>query len=84
MKFKLTNGVINVLVEQTLSTNNNVLSRAYIEKVAASLVREGITTALDAMNYLRDINKKAIWHSSKSVKQFFILVIFDFFIDFTT
>jgi replication initiation and membrane attachment protein len=59
MKFKLTNGVINVLVEYTLSTNNNVLSRAYIEKVAASLVREGITTALDAMNYLRDINKKA-------------------------
>jgi hypothetical protein len=31
------------------------LSRAYSEKIAASLAREGLTTAVDAMNYLRRI-----------------------------
>lgn len=59
IKFSLSNGVINALVDYTLNTNNNVLSRAYTEKVAASLVREGIQTALDAMNYLKSINEKS-------------------------
>lgn len=55
-QFGLTNGVINALVDFVLATNNNVLSRALCEKIAASLARESITTALDAMNYLKTIS----------------------------
>ncbi len=53
--FHLSNGVINAIIDFVLTVNNNVLSRAYSEKIAASLAREGITTAVDAMNYLRRI-----------------------------
>ena len=55
--FHLTPGVINALIDYVLTVNNNVLSRAYVEKIAASLAREGITTVLDAMNYLKKIKK---------------------------
>ena len=58
VKFGLNNGVINALIDFVLTTNNNVLNRAYCEKVAASLAREGVTTALDAMNYLKSVNEK--------------------------
>lgn len=51
-RFKLANGVINVIIDYTLSMNNNILSTKYVEKIASSMVREKITTALDAMNYL--------------------------------
>lgn len=54
--FHLPNGVINALVDYTLTMNNNILSRFYCEKVAASLAREGVDSAVDAMNFL---NKKA-------------------------
>ena len=57
-KFKLPNPVINVIIEYSLMKNNNILSKNYTEKIAASLVRSGITTALDAMNYLRQTSKK--------------------------
>lgn len=56
-KFHLTNGVINVLIDFVLSENNNVFSRAYSEKIAGSLAREGVTTVVDAMNYLNKIKK---------------------------
>ena len=46
------------ITDFVLTTNNNVLNRAYCEKVAASLAREGVTTALDAMNYLKSVNEK--------------------------
>ena len=54
----LTNGVINALVDYVLETNNNVLSRNLIEKIGATLVRENVETALDALNYLASFNKK--------------------------
>lgn len=53
--FHLSNGVINALIDYTLATNNNILSRYYIEKIAASLAREGVTNAVDAMNYLNKV-----------------------------
>lgn len=62
IKFRLPNGVINALVDFVLNTNNNVLNRSYCEKIAASLAREGITTALDAMNYLKAVNEKRKSH----------------------
>jgi replication initiation and membrane attachment protein len=58
-KFNLTNGVLNALIDFVLTTNNNVLSRPLCEKIAASLAREGIVTALDAMNYLKSIAQGA-------------------------
>ena len=54
----LTNGVINALVDYVLETNNNILSKNLIEKIGATLVRENIETALDAMNYLTSFNKR--------------------------
>ena len=52
-KFHLTNSVINVVIDYVLQTNNNILSRAFSEKIAASLAREGVTTTIDAMNFLK-------------------------------
>lgn len=63
--FNLPNCVINALIDFTLSMNNNVLSRAYCEKVAASLAREGVMTTIDAMNYLRKSNRKSTKGSNK-------------------
>lgn len=53
--FGFSNGVINALIDYVLTKNNNVLSRNYCEKVASSIARSGITTALDTMNYLNNI-----------------------------
>ena len=53
--YQLSNGVINVILDFVLSMNKNVLSRAYIEKIAASFNREGIETTFDAMNYCNAI-----------------------------
>ena len=50
--------VINVILDYTLDRLNNVLERNYIEKIAASLLRNKCDNALDALNYLYDRNKK--------------------------
>lgn len=55
--FHLTNGVINALIDYVLVTNDNILSRVYCEKIAASLAREGVTCAVDAMNFLNNVIK---------------------------
>ena len=57
-KFNLPNCVINALVDYVLKVNDNVLSRAFAEKIAASLARENIKTTIDAMNYLKKIKNK--------------------------
>ena len=48
----LPNSVANALVLYVLTKNKNILSKKLTEKIGASLVREGVTTALDALNYL--------------------------------
>ena len=53
------NGIINVIVEYVLYKNNNVLSKNYCEKIASSLAREGVTTTVDAMNYLKKLTVKS-------------------------
>lgn len=50
--YKLTNAVINVIIDFVLQMNNNVLSRYSVEKIASSISREDIVTAVDAMEYL--------------------------------
>ena len=50
--FGFSTGVINAIVDYVLSKNDNVLSKNYTEKIAASVAREGINTTIDVMNYL--------------------------------
>lgn len=51
--FHLPNCIINALVDYVLAVNNNILSKALSEKIAASLAREGIDNVLDCLNYLK-------------------------------
>lgn len=55
-KLNLQNGVINALIDYVLERNNNILSRSLIEKIGATLLRNNIETALDAMNFLTGIS----------------------------
>lgn len=54
--FALNNGVINALVDYVLAKQNNKLIRSYTEKLAAMLAREGVSNAIDTMNYLLKVN----------------------------
>lgn len=57
-KFRLPNSVINAIVDYVLAVNDNVLSKPFAEKIAGSVAREGISTAIDAMNYLKKVSSK--------------------------
>jgi replication initiation and membrane attachment protein DnaB len=52
----------NALVFYILKVKDNVLSSAYAHKLAGSLVRQGSSTALDALNYL---GKTTSYHKPK-------------------
>ncbi len=54
----LNNEVTNALLFYVLSLKNNTLPKAYTEKIAASLVREGLETAIDTMNYFTKTRKR--------------------------
>lgn len=56
-KFNLNNSVINAILDYALATNDNILNRSFCEKIGASLAREGITTTIDAMNYLKRVSR---------------------------
>ena len=70
--YNLPNPVINAVVDYVLYKADNVLSRPYAEKVAVSLVRENILTAVDAMNYLKKVDKKS---RNKKVNKTFVKVL---------
>ena len=70
--YRLPNPVINAVVDYVLYKADNVLSRPYAEKVAVSLVRENILTAVDAMNYLKKVDKKS---RNKRANKTFIKVL---------
>ena len=70
--YHLPNPVINAVVDYVLYKADNVLSRPYAEKVAVSLVRENILTAVDAMNYLKKVDKKS---HNKRINKSFIKVL---------
>ena len=70
--YHLPNPVINAIVDYVLYRADNVLNKAYAEKVAVSLVRENILTAVDAMNYLRKVDKKS---HNKRIKKSFIKIL---------
>ena len=70
--YHLPNPVINAVVDYVLYKADNVLSRPYAEKVAVSLVRENILTAVDAMNYLKKVDKKS---RNKKTNKTFVKVL---------
>lgn len=75
--YNLPNPVINVAIDFILTMNNNVLSTYSAEKIGASLSRENIETAVDAMEYLRNnyvkenkkSGKKSYKPSTKKVEE---------------
>ena len=54
---ELPDSVINVIIDYSLEKLNNKLIPNYVERVAASLAREGIIDAYEAMLYLNKFNK---------------------------
>jgi len=66
-KYHLSNGVINAIVDYVLYKADNILSRSYAERVASSMVRENVQTAVDAMNYLKKVEKKTRGRKSKTI-----------------
>lgn len=67
--YNLPNPVINVAIDFVLAMNNNVLSKFSCEKIAASLSRENVKTAVDAMEYLKNSYVKENKKSTKSSKK---------------
>lgn len=67
-KFRLPNSVINAIVDYVLAINDNVLSKAFAEKIAGSLAREGIQTTIDAMDYLKKVSSKGRKKKEESVE----------------
>ena len=55
---KLNPGVVNVLIDYTLKTNNNKLVKNYIETIAGQWKRSGVETAEEAMNLAEKEHKK--------------------------
>ena len=63
----MSNGVINVILEYTLERLDNKLNRKYVEKVAASIKRKKITSALETYDYL--FTSKSETKSSANFKE---------------
>lgn len=55
---KLNPGVVNVLIDYTLKTNNNKLVKNYVETIAGQWKRSGVETAEEAMNLAEKEHKK--------------------------
>ncbi len=60
LNYNLPPAVINVIVDYTLIRCNDTLSSAYAKKIASTLVRKNITTALAACNALLSKTKKKV------------------------
>ena len=55
---KLPAAVVNVLIDYTLKTKGNKLSRSYVETLAGQWKRNGIETASEAMDLAEKEHKK--------------------------
>ena len=66
---KLTPAVVNVLIDFVLKTNNNKLTRSYIETIAGQWKRSGIETASEAMDLAAKEYKKKNTSSSKKANE---------------
>ncbi len=63
--YGFSNGVINAIIDYALEKCNNNLNLNYCEKVASSLARSTVSTAIDAMNHL---NRKQVSKKLEPVK----------------
>lgn len=54
-QFQFSRGVTNVLIDYVLYTNDQKLTRAYVETIASQMYRKKITTSLDAMRHFTAI-----------------------------
>ena len=55
---KLNPGVINVLLDYVMLNKQNTLPYNYVMKIASSLARENITTAIEAMEYFNNYKSR--------------------------
>ncbi len=62
-------GVVNVIVDYTLKKNNNKLNKTFMEAIAGQLKRNGVETALDALESIQKEQKKIIKKVSGTVKK---------------
>jgi len=53
VELKLTPGVVNVLIDYVLKTNNNKLTKAYIETIAGQWKRSNINTVIEAIEFAK-------------------------------
>ncbi|MCQ2742226.1 MAG: DnaD domain protein [Bacilli bacterium] len=58
--------VINALLSYVLQTNDNLLNRSLCEKIGASLAREDVKNARDAMDYLLKTQKRSSGKATKT------------------
>ena len=56
--YKISNGIINAIVEYVMHKNNNILSWPFCDKTASILVSKNVETCLDAMNELNKLSLK--------------------------
>ena len=57
---KLNPGVINVLLDYVMFNKQNTLPYNYVMKIASSLVRENITTAIEAMEHFKNYKARSV------------------------
>jgi|694.fasta_scaffold03723_6 replication initiation and membrane attachment protein len=56
-QYALPTSVINALIHHVLTTQNNVLSSRYVEKLAGSLTRANVQHAIDTMDYFYQLSQ---------------------------
>ena len=61
--------VVNVLIDYVLRKNNNKLTNAYVETIAAQWSRAGLKNAKDAMAFAEKEHKKMLKKSTSVVKK---------------
>ena len=65
---KLDPGVINVLLDYVMFNKQNTLPYNYVMKIASSLVRENITSAMEAIEYFKSFKTRAYSSRKETVK----------------
>lgn len=56
--YKLVDPVINVLIDYVLLINDKNLNKNFVEAIAANWSRKGFTTSTEAMEFVKNYNKK--------------------------
>ncbi|MBM3909813.1 MAG: DnaD domain protein, partial [Firmicutes bacterium] len=56
-QYALPKSVINALIHHVLTTQNNVLSSRYVEKLAGTLTRAKVQHAIDTMDYFYQLSQ---------------------------